>query len=193
MPIELADVQLLLSTILPLVAAFTGLTSNWTGQVHLSEELGGDGRPRFKAKKDWGCSISIHQGSLSDPGLFGTLVHECFHCFSRGLTAPVFDRFKGYEEGVVEGLTQLTGERIAQAMPISVAFEIRYTFDNYVQPLERLRAETELDSESFYLEMLRTPLAEREAKVVQWAIAAHPSERRARVLARIAADMRELR
>src|SRR5262249_25153726 len=149
--------------------------------------------PMFSAVKEWDCSVSIHLAAIEAPGLFERLVHEALHGVSVGVTYAAFRSFRGYEEGVVEKLTRLFGPRIAEIMQISASFEARDAFESHLACLERLRAVANMEEESFYVGLLRMPLADREQAVVKWTIGANEEEPAVRVLARISTLLRSLR
>lgn len=193
MNLRMLEVHQVFRTILSHVEMLTGLASRWDGTIHLSEEVDIGGHPRFTARKDLSCSLTVHQSFLHDPKLYGTLVHESLHAVSVGVTRAAYDQFQGYEEGVVEKVTRLLGPHIAAAMGIAYDFGTRTSYLSALGLLEQLRAKTGRAEEEFYLELLKTPLAQREQTVVQWTMEASPNMPRARVLAQIAAISRGLK
>ncbi len=193
MPPDISKTLNDLKTVQQHIEQLTGLPSRWNGTLHITEEVDVENVPACRAKKEWGCSITLHAAYLDTPGLFQTIVHEMMHSVSVGLTPLGFRRFRGYEEGVVERLTRLLHPQIAGAMNIAVASETRDAFDNYILSLEQLRGLAQMDTHAFYLGLLQTPLEGREALVVQWAKQQYAHESEARVLARIVSLLRGLR
>ncbi|HZT42845.1 MAG TPA: hypothetical protein VFA07_11825 [Chthonomonadaceae bacterium] len=175
------------------VEQYSGLRSRWNGQIAISEEVDLLIQPVFLAKKEWDCSILIHQYALRRKDLIGTLIHECMHAASMGLTPSAYLRFRGYEEGVVEQMTRLLTPRLAGSLNIPIQATARISYQDYIAFLETIRAETGKAAEDFYLNLLRTPLADREDTVVQWAIEANRQEPAVRMLVRIASAMRGLK
>jgi hypothetical protein len=175
------------------VERLTGPESRWNGRVEIHDDPNVAGQPAFRAMKAWSCSVIVHRSVADDPGSLRSLVHEAVHSVSAGMTREAFDRFRGYEEGVAEWITRAIGPAVTRALQFDVSFEARDAFDDLIQLLEMLRDVTGLGAEAFYFGLLRTPLAERERTVVQWAMAANRAEKPARVLAGIAAMLRGLR
>src|SRR5579872_1452979 len=178
---------------MPHVQALTGLSSRWNGTILLSEEVDGFGNPTFAGKKHWDCSILLHRAFLLQPGLFARLIHEALHCVSAGVEPKAYQQFPGWEEGVVEHLTRLLGPGIAAELGWKDAFAARVSYNPELVCLEKLRSVVQREAKPFYVRLLQTPLGRREQTVVQWAIEAHAEIAPARVLARIAADLRGLK
>ena len=143
--------------------------------------------------KNWDCSIALHLFYLDNPDILVTLAHEVLHSVSVGLTPISFRNFRGYEEGVVERLTQLLYPQIAEVMGGSASIDSRNPFDDFLLCLEQLRGIARMDTLDFYMGLLQTPLAEREAVVVQWAKRQYVNESEARILVRVASALRKLR
>ena len=186
---ELRD---LIEALLPHVESLTGLPSRWNGQVHFTDAVNVRGEPAYLAKKDWSCSITVHVERANSSRLFETLIHEAFHSVSAGLTFSAFQKFPGFEEGVVEWLTRRFGPQIAQEMNRTASFQ-RDVFERALAALNALWMLTNRLEEEFYLGLLRTPLAQRQESVVQWVGEADPLQSRARILARISLLLRQLR
>ena len=171
----------------------TGLLSRWNGTVDFTSEVNIDDLPVFIARKEWNCGITLHLTVLDNPGLLGTLIHEMLHSVSVGMTPSSFAKYAGFEEGVIEWFTRQLGPQIASITNAGTPFTQRTAFGPYVEALEHLRAMTMQNDQNFYLQLLQTPLSERHSTVVQWVQNQHPTETTARVLARIAFDLRRLR
>lgn len=62
----------------------------------------------------------------------------------------------------------------------------RWAFEAEVEALERMCELASMQEERFYLDLLRTPLTRRFAKVVEWVQAAVPGRPRATALAEVA-------
>src|ERR1041385_3340314 len=88
------------------IETITGLPSRWSGELHFTNDLDFDLAPVFVARKDWRCSISLHQSLLDSPQIVVSIIHEGFHSVSSGVTPFTVDQVRGLEEGVVEALTR---------------------------------------------------------------------------------------
>jgi hypothetical protein len=192
-PLTVIELHDYLAALRDWLEALTGLRSRWNGTLIVSDEVDEFGRPRYSAEKVWTCEIAVHRSSLRSPSLFISLVHESFHAISAGVTQRHFQLNRGFEEGVVEWLTRHLVPRLAEECGTQAVMEGRAAFQRYLESLERLRNWTGKEDEVFYLDLLRTPLAQRSDAVVQWAMEAHPEESRARMLARLSSDLRGLR
>ena len=152
-----ADVRLLVTH----VVQHTGLLSRWSGTVAIVDSV------RYSGAKRWNCDIDINRNILYLPRRYSTALHEVFHSVSAGLTEFVYDANLGYEEGVVEMCTRLLRDEIFAAMSLPGPFDVRTSYDREIFALENLRARTPKQARDFYLELLRTPLPDREEVVLQ--------------------------
>ena len=172
-----ADLQLLeadLRTIVAEVVQRTGLPTRWNGKAIIQAAMDAPGIPARNGAKNWDCSIEVHVTRLSPPGRYATSLHEALYSVSAGLTPADFRAFKGYEEGVVEQLTRLMQNEIVAALGYSGITERRTAYNRYVLLLENLRGLTQREESAFYLDLLRTPLCNREDTVLQWILADTP-------------------
>jgi hypothetical protein len=78
-------------------------------------------------------------------------VHECLHAVSAGLTSGSYNRFQGFEEGVVEALTRQIGPQVLRMAGAAGAFEPRTVYEGYLAALEQIRSATGIPSGAFYL------------------------------------------
>ena len=105
---------------------------------------------------------------------FSTGTHEVLHAHSVGLFEPgIYESRLGYEEGVVEQTMRLIRDQVLsfEFAPGSVDFsatDADNVYNGYIDRLEQLRGMTRRDARSFYMELLRTPLADREETILQW-------------------------
>ena len=153
------------------VAQRTRLPTRWNGKAIIQTAMDAPGIPVRNGAKNWDCSIEVHVTRLSPPGRYATSVHEALHSVSVGLNPADFRAFKGYEEGVVEQLTRQMQGEIAAALSFQGIMERRTAYNRYVLLLENLRGLTQREENAFYLDLLRTPLCNREDTVLQWILA----------------------
>lgn len=154
----------------------TGMPSRWDGQVLFlrSTEIQMMRGRLLLAEKRWNCDIVVCTMLEGNPLRWRTLLHEMLHSVSAGLNEPDYRRFLGWEEGVVEWLQRrwrpeilhelgviLPGEALTQA-------EQDWPLNDYLEALKTLQEHCGLTPETFYLELLRTPLAQRLATVRLW-------------------------
>ena len=151
------------------------------------------GIPVRNGAKNWDCSIEVHVTRLSLPGRYSTSVHEALHSVSAGLNPADFRAFKGYEEGIVEQLTRQMQNEIAAALGYGGVMERRTAYNRYVLLLENLRGLTQREETSFYLNLLRTSLCNREDTVLQWILADTPDADHADALLRFQQWSQELK
>ena len=150
------------------VERLTGLNSNWSGNLVLGTELNALGRPRYMGMKAWGCDIVLHQSLSLFADRHSTLIHEALHSVSVGLNELDYRAYKGYEEGVVEQCTRLLRIQIIANTSLPAQTHARTSYTIEVGLLETLRLQTHKTDTAFYLELLETPLRDREARLLQW-------------------------
>jgi hypothetical protein len=165
----------------------TGLPSRWSGKVVISHALNINGDPEYNGYKDWNCDIIIHHYRLVGDGRFNTGVHEGLHSISVGMNPLDYLAYSGFEEGVVEKLTRILRDEVFAGMGLQGPFEVRdgVYYEQFVILLEDLRFRTGKAEREFYIEMLRTPLRDREETVVQWIGVASPQKTRIQIAAEI--------
>ena len=134
------------------VERLTGLRSRWSGSVVLMdgrETVSMKGYPLL-AEKRWNCDIVLDAAVPDLPVRWRTFLHEMLHSISVGLNEADYNRFRGWEEGVVEHLQRLL--RPERMNP-------------YVQALDELRLSLGSEPLHFYLHLLGVPLAQRMVHV----------------------------
>lgn len=150
------------------VERLTGVQSRWSGKIGIGTELNAIGRPRYFGAKAWNCDIVVHQSRLLSPFRYSTIVHEAFHAVSSGLNQADYDAFVGFEEGVVEQCTRLFRAVIMANVGLPMPTDVRTSYDAEIVSLEMLRQRTRMTAHDFNLSLLKTPLPDREAVVIQW-------------------------
>ncbi len=143
---------------------YPGLTSRWKGELKIRHYLlfGSLGA------KDWECSISIALELLPHPAYrLSTLLHESLHALSP-TTQEQYRKAPGWEEGVIEGATQLHQSQVAGHLGLSITseqFEERNKDHSYValvHSLESLRTGLKYTNKhAFYDNLMRLPATER--------------------------------
>lgn len=167
-PNPMQQLQADVHTIVTEIEHLTGLKSNWSGTVTIGADLDAFGLPLYFGAKPWNCDITLHQSRLFSPARYSTLIHEVFHSVSVGLNKPDYDVFDGYEEGVVEQCTRLFRANILANASLPPPADARTSYRRVVALLDMLRLQTQQAPQDFYLELLKTPLRDREAKILQW-------------------------
>ena len=160
----------------------TGLSSRWNGGLLILEDDMGAAqmaqmlsRVPYLAEKEWSCSITVVGSTLQDDQRRRTLLHECLHSVSVGLTQESYDRFAPWEEAVVEGLQRLYRPLLFQQLGLDVsesrftALEAIWPYNSAMEALNRIAAERpEAPIRDFLEAMLRTPLPGRPAFAFEW-------------------------
>ncbi len=158
---ELQQIQFVVSDLLK-------LKSQWSGVVDLVElSLEANGKKRYD------CSIEITRATANKESRWRVLIHEMIHAHSVGLARESYDRYRGWEEGVVEHLQRQLRPTVLERLGVTVAPEVfaaeeaTFAFAPYLDELEALRLAlilTDLSAREFYRELLSHPLPFR-AKV----------------------------
>ena len=146
----------------------TSLKSRWNGTLNISSN------PIYLGAKHWNCDIDLDQSLLSRPRRYSTGLHEALHSVSMGLTQADYPLFFGYEEGVVEQCTRLLRAEIFAALGFQGSFDVRNSYPDEIAALETLRSRTNQTERIFYLALIKTPLRDRDASVLQWIQQAEP-------------------
>ena len=161
-----AQVRAELEQIMPLVSALTGLPTRWSGVVELIETL------EFKGKKRFSCDIQI-QASLARQGSrWATLIHESLHAHSVGYNGSDYRLYRGWEEGVVEGLQRLLRPEILLRLQVFVPetdlleADRQHPFNDRVQALEAIRLCLVVPGLVFRKQLLATPIAQRSGETL---------------------------
>ena len=155
------------------VEELTGLPSRWNGSVSIVDAasmqlLTGT---LAMAQKEWSCAIAVNEIILGEDSRWRSLLHEMLHSVSVGMNREDYTRLKGWEEGVVEQVQRqirpLVLSRLDVNIPeeVFVPFELNWPYNRYISALEEIRSYLGYPLDSFYLALLRTPLAERIAYV----------------------------
>lgn len=91
------QIQEEIAAIVAFLVEETGLPSRWSGQVGLIPDAD------FRGKKLFRCDILIDVALAQRPERWSTLIHEALHSLSADYNKEDYHRFRGWEEGVVEG------------------------------------------------------------------------------------------
>jgi len=143
------------------LARRTKTVNNWDGTVSVQHLP-----PGLLGIKEWGCSITVSNAIIgNDADLWPTLNHEMLHALSEGINPWAYGQFKGWEEGVVEKLQRILGPKVLKAIGEQPYVGLG-AYNHYIAELERMRAFLGRSESSFYLQLLRTPLADREQAVI---------------------------
>lgn len=141
-----------------------GRQSRWNGSVSIEPFA------MFSGTKRYDCSISILEAVARQPILrWRTLIHELLHAFSPQYTRAEYDRFIGWEEGVVEQCQRLLRADILYRIGISVDVDVMdveerlHPYNRYIIVLEDLRVQLNLSAQEFYPSLLATELSMRTA------------------------------
>jgi hypothetical protein len=158
---ELVRVQAVVSPLL-------GLESSWSGVVELIDDLRRNGVKFFQ------CDIGINRTLAGMEARWRTLIHEVIHAHSVGVSSAAIGELPGWEEGLVEAYQRAIRPHVLNALGVMipesvfVAVDAAYAFERYVSDigqLYRLLGTVEMDAQTFYRMLLRTPLRERPGKV----------------------------
>lgn len=165
-----ARTQQELEAIIAVLTGLTGLPSRWSGRVELVLES------EFKGKRRFVCDIQINAELAGQEERWTTLIHEALHSLSVGYIRDDYQEFQGWEEGVVEQLQRLFRPRILAALSIPVNPEIfqrldaEHAYNKFITALESLRELRQVPAEQagvFYVDLLATPLRDRQSSINQ--------------------------
>jgi hypothetical protein len=154
-------IQKELQEITAIVMELTGLPSCWSGVTRLVPDAD------FRGKKRFICDIEIDAALAARPERWATLLHEVLHSVSVGNTPSDYWSFPGWEEGVVEQVQRLLRPTVLLRLGILIdettftATEAQHAYNLYIGALEKINQATLAHSETFYIELLRTPLKQR--------------------------------
>ncbi len=160
----------------------TGLPSRWSGRVELVP--GSD----FKSKKRFICDIEINATLAGQDERWTTLIHEALHSVSAGYIRDDYQDFQGWEEGVVEQLQRLFRPRVLSRLGVTVApevlreLDVEHGYNKFVAALETIREALNIpatNAETFYLDLLATPIKDRQSYVNGYGFSLPPSRRTA--------------
>lgn len=162
------QIQEELAAIAAILVELTGLPSRWSGRVELV--TGAD----FRGKKLFRCDILIDAALAQRPERWSTLIHEVLHSLSADYNKEDYQRFRGWEEGVVEQLQRLYRTQLFQRLSVNLADDLfaqednSHAYNRFIVALESLRRAVEMPDErqvSFYRNLLAVPIGERPAWV----------------------------
>ncbi len=160
-----AKVRAELEQIMPLLSAYTGLPTRWSGVVELVPDAD------FKGKKRFTCDIQINADLASQEVRWLTLIHESLHAHSAGYNGTDYRLHRGWEEGVVEQLQRLLRPSLFPILGINFTdVELReadrqHPFSDRVEALEAIRRYLPVLGLPFYLHLLSVPISARPAAV----------------------------
>jgi hypothetical protein len=151
-----------IAVIVDILSELTGLSSRWNGEVELSQDA------RILGRKPFSCRIVLSMRLVNQPTRWRTLIHEALHSFSAGYNMTDYQAFLGWEEGVVEQTQRLLRPAVLTRLGLQIddavfaPIEISYSFNKYIQAIERMRSALKNEDElSFYLRLLATEIKRR--------------------------------
>jgi hypothetical protein len=175
-----AQTQQELAEIITALTELTGLPSRWSRRVELVPDA------EFKGKKRFLCDIQIDAALAGQPERWTTLIHEALHSISAGYVRDDYQDFHGWEEGVVEQMQRFLRPRVLSRLGIGVSPDVFHRLDaehgynKFIQALETLRGASHVPTqraEAFYLDLLATPLRERQGRVARYGFTLPASQR----------------
>lgn len=175
-----ARTQQELVDIVAVLTELTGLSSRWSGRVELVPEA------EFKGKKRFICDIQIDAALAGQEARWTTLIHEALHSVSAGYIRDDYQDFQGWEEGVVEQLQRLFRPRVLSRLGVTVTPEVfreleaEHGYNKFVAALETIREALNIPAtnvETFYLDLLATPIKDRQSYVNGYGFSLPPSQR----------------
>lgn len=146
---------------------FPGLKSRWTGQIQIEV-----GKGSYAAYFSWSNYLGITTKTIgySQADLRKVLIHEYLHSISPKLVSKHFRTANGlgFEEGVVERMTQLLERRIALNLgwPPVTGYN---TYGHYTRPLVGMAGALGMDELAFFQLLMNTPYIQREAVILKMA------------------------
>ncbi len=114
-----------------------GRPSRWSGLVEITDD------PNIRGAKPFRCDIVINVGLIGKAERWRTLIHEMLHTFSAGYKPLDYVAFRGWEEGVVEGLQRILRAAIVAELGLTIdetvftTVEAGHEYAEYVQALEK--------------------------------------------------------
>ena len=175
-----ARTQRELSDIIAALTELTGLPSRWSGYVELVPNA------EFKGKKRFVCDIQIRAELAGQEERWTTLIHEALHSLSTGYLRDDYQDFQGWEEGVVEQLQRIYRPRVLNALGVTVGPEVlqrldaEHAYNKFISALEKLRELRQVppeQAETFYVDLLATPLKDRQSHISRYGFSLPPLQR----------------
>ena len=160
-----AQAQQEVAQVVRIVEELTGLSSRWSGQVELVPGA------QYRGQKSFSCHISIRASLAQDESRWMTFIHEALHSVSAGFVGEDYRSARGWEEGVVEQLQRLFRAEVLDRLGVHVEEAVfaeaegKYLYNLYIEYLEQLRQLLQDEPEGFYLDLLRTPIKARAARI----------------------------
>jgi hypothetical protein len=158
-----------IGTINRAVSRLTGLQSHWSGILDVDPNL------RWTGEKLRSCTIKLNGDPAQDIKRFSTGTHEVLHAHSVGLfESGAYVGRRGYEEGVVEQTERVLRDEVLADLGFSAghldfrAIDAESAHNGYIERLEEPREMTQRDARTFYVDLLRTPLVDREETILRW-------------------------
>ena len=190
--------------IVAFVEETTGLSSRWNGGLLIladgtDEAWAAQAMPRvsYRAKKEWSCSITVMESIVEDDQRWRTLLHECLHSVSIGLTEPSYQRLRLWEEPIVESLQRIYRPLLFQHLNLVAderqfqPLEATWLYNQAIDALKQVAAQRpEVPFRQLLEEMLRIPLPDRPAFLFNWGRGTADFERFKRVYAAASSVLR---
>ena len=175
-----ARTQTELADIVAVLTEMTGLPSRWSGRAELVPGA------NFRGKKRFICDIQISADLADQDARWTTLIHEALHAVSTGYIREDYQDFQGWEEGVVEQLQRLLRARVLSHLRVTVDPQVlhrldeEHAYNKYIAALETIREAQDISvtqAEAFYLELIGTPIKNRQSHVSRYGFSLPPSQR----------------
>ena len=154
-----------------------GRPSRWSGLVEITDD------PNIRGAKPFRCDIVINARLIGQVERWRTLIHEMLHTFSAGYQPLDYVAFRGWEEGVVEGLQRILRPVILAELGLMVdetvftTVEADHDYSEYVEALEGIRESLDEETLAFYSRLLSVPIRDRRRFVFEQGMALPPTHR----------------
>jgi hypothetical protein len=139
------------------------LRSRWVGEVHV-------GRSAGAAHFGWDNAVTItpRTAAYAEKDYTKVLIHEALHGVSPMTGPSDYVGRRGWEEGVVEASSQILEARLRSRLGLPTSETGYHTYREYTLPLDEMASALGKTREDFYLDLLRSPPAERPGLVDFW-------------------------
>jgi hypothetical protein len=137
------------------------LKSNWNKEVKLRND------PASRGAKPFTCAIDLDMGRQKQEVRWRTLIHEMLHAHSAGYISEHFERWPGWEEGVVEKLQRVLRRQILDRLGVTVEESVfleedqDHWYNPYIEALESMHDLLGGSEEDFYIQLLGTAIGAR--------------------------------